>query len=189
MGGVGRGIAVATVVALSACGGGSLAPSPSSSSDSLCGAGKNFALTPSGGTLTFTVACGASVTIAYSSESQIPASTTVGLTSTTQLSSFPPPVGTNAKTQAAFTITASQDVDLLSQITVDLPAGMTPSGPYGFQLFEGYGATMYSEEFSASVSGTTITTPSGAIGLLLSAGQTYILEVVQNPDIADFPPP
>ena len=71
----------------------------------------------------------------------------------------------------------------------DLPAGMTPSGPYGFQLFEGYGATMYSEEFSASVSGTTITTPSGAIGLLLSAGQTDSLEVVQNPDIADFPPP
>ena len=191
MGGVRWVIAIATLAAQTACAGGTLAPSspPSSSSSSLCGAGKNFALTPSGGTLTFTVLCGASVTIAYSGESRVPASTSVGLTSTTDLSNFPLPVGTNAKIQAAFTVTVSQDVDLLSQITITLPAGMTPSGPYGFQLFDGYGATMYSEEISATVSGGAVSNSSGAFGLLLSAGQTYILEVVQNPDIANFPPP
>ena len=191
MGGVRWVIAIATLAAQTACAGGSLAPSsPPSSTGSLCGAGKTYHLSPSGGTVTFTLSCGASATIVYSAESRVPASTSVGLTSTTDLSNFPLPVGTNAKIQAAFTVTVSQDVDLLSQISVTLPVGVTPIGPYAFQLFDGYSTTMYGEEFSATVSGTTVTTPSGsAIGLILSAGQTYILEVVQNPDIANFPPP
>ena len=189
MGGVGKGIALALTVALSACGGGSLAPPSSATLSPACAINRSFALSASGGTLSVPALCGASAAIVYSSGSRIPASTSIGIGYTSGLSGFPPPVGTNAKIQAAFTINVTQDVDLLSQITITSPPGVTPNGPYGFQLFDGYGTTMYSEEFTGTVNGGGISTPGGAVGLLLSAGQMYILELVQNPDIANFPPP
>ncbi|HTU69337.1 MAG TPA: hypothetical protein VMF11_03365 [Candidatus Baltobacteraceae bacterium] len=155
-------LAGAALAVLTACGGGGI-QAPSTSAP-VCSVGATVAASSAGGTLSFPAVAGASGSIVYTA------------------------VGRNAKTQLAFTTTPNQTLTLASQISAVLPTGITPSGPYGIQIFQGYGASMYSEEIGAAVSGNVISS-FGTAGLILDAGQTYIPEIVQNPDISQLPPP
>lgn len=87
-------------------------------------------------------------------------------------------------------LTPSEDIDLLSTINVQLAAPASQPGPYpyAFQLFDGTTATMYSEMITASASGNSVYN-TGAAGLLLTGGHTYVLEVVQDPFPNGPPPP
>ncbi len=187
MAGVRFGIAIiAVVAALTACGGGS---SFTSAAYNACFMTTTVTLSQSGGTLSFPASPGTFATLEYLADSRIPAGTTLAIGTSTCLSSLPAAVSPPTKTIYAMLLTPSSDIDLLSAISINLgvPASQPGPYPYAFQLFDGTTATMYSEMITASANGDLVYANGGA-GLLLSAGHTYVLEVVQDP-FPDGPPP
>lgn len=140
------------------------------------------------GSLHFPTVAGASGDLVYNAQSSIPANTTFDLATLICFSSIPHPTGRHAKTQLAFTIAVSrQSMLMASQIAARLPTGTTAAGPYGFEIFDGHSATAWSEELAASLNAGVVST-AVTTGLWFSAGHTYVVEVVQNPDISQLPP-
>lgn len=189
MAGLRLGVAIiAVVAALPACGGGSFAPA----SVSACFATTPVTLSPSGGTLNFPASPGTAATLTYFADSRIPAGTTLSIGTSTCLSSLPPAVSPPTKTIYAMLLIPSYDIDLVSNVSVQLatPASQPGPYPYAFQLFDGINATTYSEMDTALASGNSVYMPAGtASGLLLTGGHTYVLEVVQDPFPNGPPPP
>ncbi len=183
MGSLRFGFIIAVVATLTACGGGSFA----TASTNACLATSAVTVTPGGGTMTFPTFAGASATLKYAADSSIPAATSAALGTTTCFSSLATPQP-GQTLLLAFTVSVNQSVDLLSQLTVTLPTGMSPSGNYEFFVYSPQGDAL-SEIFPGVPNGATILAPSanGAIGIIMNPNQPYVIEVLQT--TAPPPPP
>jgi hypothetical protein len=120
--------------------------------------------------------------------SPTPAANTQASVSTITCSALvPKPTGINASLLNTVTISTNNLVDLMIkdiQVSMTAPA----SAPYAIEIFDGQTSTVPVEEIAAKSSGSMVSTI-GTFGFPFMAGHTYFLELVENADLNELPPP
>ncbi|NNM99647.1 MAG: hypothetical protein HKL91_07610 [Candidatus Eremiobacteraeota bacterium] len=102
---------------------------------------------------------------------------------------MPVPLGVHASVVAAFVIAAPYELFLTgSSMKTTIHGNARLGSHYEFQLFDGCRTFQLNEESAAQVVGHSIATaPRTGIGIDLRAHYLNILEVVESPDIDQFP--
>lgn len=132
------------------------------------------------GFLLFPQQAGASATFQYAVLTENAGPTDVAFSTLTCFSAIPVPPPGGGTVQLAFTISVTSNLELATSINAVMPTGVTPSGGYNFEVFDGYSATTSSAvTFGAPAANTVSTLPGEPLVFNLTAFHTYIIEVVQ----------